>query len=441
LGGTYTVTGDYTHTNTNGAGCLNSDTLHLTINYGTHHVTSVAVCNSYTWSSGTGTTYTISGTYLYSYTNGVGCASKDTLNLIINHDAATSNSQIVCGSYVWFSTTYTLSGTYVHTYISGAGCLNSDTLHLIVNPIFSATSNVAANGFYTWNVNNVTYTVSGTYTVTLTTMAGCDSTFILNLTVTRGAFLAAKAILSGPFVLESGLMHDSLRVNGLIPLTEPYTSAPYNKMPLGGAAGETVSQSVLNVTGNNAIVDWVLLELRSSIAPSTVIANKRALIQRDGDIVSEDGVSPVFFAMNSAGNYFVSVKHRNHLGVMSLNALGFVLNATTNVNFTSTSPVYTNAQIPNSPRKLIGTINTLWSGDANNNKNTKYNGLSNDKDALIYVVGFSTPNNSINSVYRIEDVNLDGKIRYNNTDNDRVIILNNVGVSNPNTILYQHTPN
>ena len=92
-------------------------------------------------------------------------------------------------------------------------------------------------------------------------------------------------------------------------------------------------------------------------------------------------------------------------------------------------------------RKQIGSVYALWAGDANNNKNVKYNGLSNDKDALIYVLGISTPNNTVSRVYRMEDVNLDGKIRYNNTDNDRVIILNNVGVSTPNNVYFQHTPN
>jgi hypothetical protein len=83
----------------------------------------------------------------------------------------------------------------------------------------------------------------------------------------------------------------------------------------------------------------------------------------------------------------------------------------------------------------------MWSADANNNKNVKYNGLSNDKDVILIAVGIPTPNNAIGPVYRMEDVNMDAKVRYNNTDNDRVIIINNVGTTTPNNILSQHTPN
>jgi hypothetical protein len=84
----------------------------------------------------------------------------------------------------------------------------------------------------------------------------------------------------------------------------------------------------------------------------------------------------------------------------------------------------------------------MWSGDANSNKNVKYNGTqANDKQPILDALGVSSASSSMDNVYRLEDVNMDGKIRYNNTDNDRVIILNNVGVNTPNNVLNQHTPN
>jgi hypothetical protein len=291
-------------------------------------------------------------------------------------------------------------------------------------------------------LNAVTYTVSGNYSLTYTNAIGCDSIITLYLTITPGVYLNAKAILSGPYVTAAALMHDSLRVNGLIPTTEPYTASPYNKTAVGGTSGETVSNAILNVSGSNAIVDWVFIELRDAASNGTVVANNRALIQRDGDIVSStDGTSPVYFPTVANGNYFVSIKHRNHLGVMSLSAISFSGCSTTSIDFTTSNAVYTTLCANPAQRKQIGSVYALWAGDANNNKNLKYNGLSNDKDALIYVLGISTPNNTVSRVYRMEDVNMDGKIRYNNTDNDRVIILNNVGVSTPNNVYFQHTPN
>jgi len=82
----------------------------------------------------------------------------------------------------------------------------------------------------------------------------------------------------------------------------------------------------------------------------------------------------------------------------------------------------------------------LYVGDANTNKNVKYNGTSNDKDRVLNTVGTMSPNNIVIG-YRIEDVNMDSKVKYNSADNDRTIILNSVGSNTPNTILFQHTPN
>ena len=438
-GTTYTISGTYTKTLTNNASCDSMHTLSLTINYSNTGSSSLTTCDTYTWN---GTTYAASGSYIYTYTNVANADSVHTLSLTINYSNTGSSSATACDTYTWSGSTYTTSGTYTKTLTNAAGCDSVHTLSLTINYSTSSSVTVSQLGCYTWALNAVTYTVSGNYSLTYTNAIACDSIVTLYLTITPGVYLNAKAILSGPYVTAAALMHDSLRVNGFIPTTEPYTSSPYNKTAIGGSSGETVSNAILNVSGSNAIVDWVFIELRDAASNGTVVANKRALIQRDGDIVSStDGTSPVYFPTVANGNYYVSVKHRNHLGVMSLNAISFSGCSTSSIDFTTSDPVYTMLCANPAQRKQIGSVYALWAGDANNNKNVKYNGLSNDKDALIYVLGISTPNNTVSRVYRMEDVNLDGKIRYNNTDNDRVIILNNVGVSTPNNVYFQHTPN
>ena len=122
----------------------------------------------------------------------------------------------------------------------------------------------------------------------------------------------AKTYLQGTF--SSGLMKDDLRVNGLIPTKEPFTAMSYTHV---GGGGESIAPSVLAVTGNDAIVDWVLLEIRDETTPSMVLASRSVLVQRDGDIVDLDGVSPVSFECLGAANYHIAVRHRNHLGVMT----------------------------------------------------------------------------------------------------------------------------
>ena len=67
----------------------------------------------------------------------------------------------------------------------------------------------------------------------------------------------------------------------------------------------------------NAIVDWVVLEVRSPNDPSLVISSRAALLQSDGNIVDLDGKSNVQMTGIASGNYYVAVRHRNHLGTMT----------------------------------------------------------------------------------------------------------------------------
>ncbi|NBA78923.1 DUF11 domain-containing protein, partial [Emticicia sp. ODNR4P] len=73
--------------------------------------------------------------------------------------------------------------------------------------------------------------------------------------------LTAKVFLRGAYDTNVGLMLDGLRSQGLIPLVQPYGKGSYTDIPHIGAE-EATTTSVLSVTGSNAIVDWVSVELR-----------------------------------------------------------------------------------------------------------------------------------------------------------------------------------
>ncbi len=155
--------------------------------------------------------------------------------------------------------------------------------------------------------------------------AGATGDFTLTVTQLRDLQLSAKAFLEGPYDSASGLMDDDLRDQGLIPGTEPYS-----------ANGETVNTSVLAVTGDDAIVDWVLVELRDKNLNTSILHTRAALLQRDGDIVDTDGVSPLRFSGALEDDYFITIRHRNHLGIMTLNARS-LSETVTNIDFTSSS--------------------------------------------------------------------------------------------------------
>jgi hypothetical protein len=398
--------------------------------------------------TGTGNFTVTAGTYTMTVADNQGCSSSTTITVSEPALITGTTTEHACDTYTWTEgSTYTVSGVRTHTFVAANGCDSIHTLNLTVGYTSYNTISRVDTVSYTWPVTGLTYSLSGTYLGTYHSNAtGCDSVITLNLTI-YGIRVRAKVFLDGPYNSTTGLMNDSLRIKNLIPTSEPFTSM-IGFPALFEANGETISQGVLNVTGNNAIVDWVYLELRTSAPSYSKVATRRGLVQRDGDIVDMDGVTPVTFRKFLPGSsYFVSVKHRNHLGVMTSNAIPLTLAGAVLVDFTDTvaTSLYKKVTVPaslmvNKPTKQYGAVSTLWSGDAKTNKNTKYNGLSNDKDLVLAALPNGDVNATIHNVYRAEDVNLDGMIRFNNTNNDRAVILGTVGVSTPNNIFNQHTP-
>jgi hypothetical protein len=242
-------------------------------------------------------------------------------------------------------------------------------------------------------------------------------------------FLKLKAFLQGPFVQNQGMMHDSLRVrkdiNGVrfLPLTEPYKNLTINGQKpfihLGGG-GETIHSSVLDVTGPNAIVDWVFVELRSKSDIANRVLTRSALLQRDGDIVDLDGVSPVVFKAKE-DSYYVSVRHRNHLGVLAGTSVPLDRDkaAPALIDFTSPST----AVHGTNPQKVSGNFRMMWGGNANANDRVNYQGGLTDRD-FIFVEIFLDPantNGSFNHIahgYKQGDTNMDGSAKYQGLNND-----------------------
>ena len=131
--------------------------------------------------------------------------------------------------------------------------------------------------------------------------------------------LQAKVLLQGSYPFGGSMMYDSLRSQGLISLTEPYTAAA-NFAHVGEGGGETITSSVLQQTGIDAIVDWVFVELRSATDSTQVVTTRSALVQRDGDVVDVDGTSILTFNVATPTDYYIAIRHRNHLGAMTANS-------------------------------------------------------------------------------------------------------------------------
>lgn len=247
----------------------------------------------------------------------------------------------------------------------------------------------------------------GPHTLTLSVRDGAGNTATATVLVTiedqvesvctSRLSVRPKVFLQGPF--SSGLMSDGLRTAGLIPTTEPYTSLGFTHRGQGG--GETVSSAVLQLSGNNAIVDWVFLELQSEAG--SPVATRSALLQRDGDIVDTDGTSAVTFSDMDAGNYYLVVHHRNHLGIRTANPLSL---SDSPVDYDFTTALTRAGQDPtvtsNAPMvDLGGAVYGLFRSDSNADGNV------NIVD-FIQVKSAGTPNQG--GVYHGADLNLDGNV-------------------------------
>ncbi|MBP7449787.1 MAG: VCBS repeat-containing protein [Flavobacteriales bacterium] len=249
-----------------------------------------------------------------------------------------------------------------------------------------------------------------------------------------GVALNARALLEGPYEQGTLLMGDALRAAQLVPAMEPYSGLGYVFQGGGGETTTTgLTYSPLLTTGNDAPVDWVVIELRSTIAPYAVVYSRSALLQRDGDVVDTDG-DPLWLDA-APGNYRVALRHRNHLGVMTNSNIALSATSTA-VDFTLAGTVTYGIQA----RKTVGAKELLWAGDGTGNGALRYTGSANDRDPILLAIGGNTPNNTVPNVYDRRDTNLDGVIKYTGSANDRDIILTNVGSTTPNTTRTQQLP-
>lgn len=228
-----------------------------------------------------------------------------------------------------------------------------------------------------------------------------------------------KAFLDCAYDTASGLMSDLLRTQGLLPLEEPYLALGVDVI------GErNTTEEVFATEGPDAIVDWILVGIGPSVH---TLRYRAALLQRDGDVVSVDGSSPIKACIPPGQHYHIGITHRNHLGCRT-GPLYFPSDANTQpveFDLTTEPEVY-----QYSSRNEQNGVYTLWCGDVNTNGRVRYTGPGNDREPLLLLIGSTTPFAIIEGYHR-EDANLDGKVKYVGPANDRDAILRTVGGDTP----------
>lgn len=204
-----------------------------------------------------------------------------------------------------------------------------------------------------------------------------------------------KVMLQGPY--SAGTMGSALRTAGLVPKPHPYGIAPWNH------AG---TENVASIPAG--VVDWVLIQLRSNT--TTTVATRAAFIKTDGTVVDVDGTSQVAFNGVAAGNYYVVVKHRNHVAVMSASAIPLSSSSALYdfTNWTGGQKAYGNVD---AMRNLGGNVYGMWSGDADANTGVGASDLVKTRTAIGSVI------------YNMSDIDMNGGVGAS----DLVVIRANIG--------------
>ena len=239
--------------------------------------------------------------------------------------------------------------------------------------------------------------------------------------------VGARVKLGGALNWGTGIMRSDLRTMGIIPSGEPYTAMGYTLEN----AGVTVDPALLQVTGNEAIVDWVVIELRNADGSFTTAGARAALVKANGEVVAPDGSAQVLFTVPTAGKHLL-VRHRNHLPAMT--AFPLESNAQV-VDMTALTTTLYGVE----PVQSGSGQRALWPGDVSGDGLIRYSGANNDRDRVLLAIGSVIPSSTV-AGYRSEDVNLDGWSKYSGAGNDRDFILTAVGGSIPTAVRASQLP-
>lgn len=202
----------------------------------------------------------------------------------------------------------------------------------------------------------------------------------------RPARVALKAFLQGP--VSGGVMSTALQSAGRLPLTHPYAGSPWSH---GG------TESVMRVP--TGVVDWVLVELRTGTASGTKVAARTAYLKNDGLLVELDSVSALAFPGIETGSYYIVLRHRDHLAIMSAGAVTLSTTASLYDFTTAASTAYGVDAM-----KGMGTGGTapfaLYGGEANGD------GQVTSSDFNVFLPKFTSGATG----YELSDWNLDGQV-------------------------------
>ena len=213
---------------------------------------------------------------------------------------------------------------------------------------------------------------------------------IASLSLNVKVFLegAMRGSVMGTELNQQGLLPGQIPVSSFAqptPSGQPYTATPWNFSPINSFN-----------TYDTDVVDWVLVSLRTS--PENVnstIYKTAALLKSDGHIVFFENIT----LLTTTTSFYVGIEHRNHIGVVSDQAVR-VINGKIEYDFT-TKQAYVPTNTISSAQKRINSIYVLYGADAKKTALFEINA----EDGLEW-----RKKNGTFGRYLVEDFNLDGAV-------------------------------
>jgi len=300
-----------------------------------------------------------------------------------------------------------VTATYSAQY-AGDGSLHPGTIESKLKP---ATWDVNAGAdkqywsFATTSVDELNNTFSGSI----------NKSSVLVSAMNLHALADIKVFLEGAFSGSTGKMTNTLNpadpTKKLLPTTSPYaaSTAYYNDK---SSSGSVPASFFVN---NPNIVDWILVEIRDNNNPSTILSKQSAFVDVDGNIINTDGGRGIY--VKDLTHCIISIKHRNHLGVLSVRpGLSLANGGVVPWNFSSSEEFAYNMGFANPRMQAVALSSTIGGG-------TRYVlhrgdiiatlGVINNTD-INSLTGWLNSSNPKNDIYNTRDLNFSRTL--NNTD-------------------------
>jgi hypothetical protein len=205
--------------------------------------------------------------------------------------------------------------------------------------------------------------------------------------------LNLKVLLAGAMYENTDTMRTVLNYRNYLPLIPPDTlSGNSNPFIYSRKQSDVVTYKFFQA--HRDIVDWIIIELRNSQDYYNPIDTLAAFLRKDGKVLSLTGDSVITLPIEiPADNYYVIIRHRNHLSIMSNNPTYLCTNMDLFDFSSSNYLVFGYDEV-----ELINGKFAMYPGDADKNGSINITDYQNFQNNSFYA----------NTGYLSTDFNLDG---------------------------------